>query len=66
MSGFRDSEKYKAALEKLPEELKPIYEDLVEQYRFHTFQKYGQGYVAYEILALLVLDGWRCSVKPLK
>ncbi|HKQ56395.1 MAG TPA: hypothetical protein VJY35_00890 [Candidatus Eisenbacteria bacterium] len=55
----RTSPKYLEALESLPEELRPIYHRLVEEYAFHTDVSYGRGYVAYRVLAALVRDGWR-------
>ena len=45
----------------LPEELRPIYDRLVDEYHFATTQKYGQGYVAYTVLAELVRQDWRPS-----
>ena len=66
MSDFRDSEKHQNALNKLPEELRKHYDELAEQYRFHTIKQYGRGYVAYEVLASLVRDGWRLAAKPVK
>ncbi|MHC4462169.1 MAG: hypothetical protein ACYS30_12175 [Planctomycetota bacterium] len=63
---IKKSEKFKQARTGLPDELKPIYDDLVTQYAFHTTRLFGRGYVAYEVLASLVRDGWRCSEKPNK
>jgi len=56
---FKKSEKYLAARESLPEELRPIFRQLVDEYAFQTSVKYGRGYVAYAILAKLVRVGWR-------
>ena len=66
MNDFRNSEKYQAALVELPEELHGIYEQMVEQYSWHTMRLYGRGYVAYEVLASMVRDGWRASPEPLR
>lgn len=55
----KKSVKFLRARHLLPENLRPIYDDLVEQYTFHTTKLYGKGYVAYEVLASLVRDGWR-------
>ena len=63
MSDFENSEKYQAVRESLPEELRPIFRQLEEEYAFHTHVKYGRGYVAYAILAELLRDGWRQSGK---
>lgn len=66
MSDFRKSEKYQKALANLPEELRGPYEDLVAQYSFHTTKLFGRGYVAYEVLASLIRDGWRLSADPVE
>jgi len=63
---FRTSEKYQKALNGLPEELRGVYDDLVSQYSWHTTKLFGRGYVAYEVLASLVRNGWRLSAKPIK
>jgi hypothetical protein len=62
----KNSEKYLNAKASLPADLRPVYEDMVEQYSFHTQRLFGRGYVAYEVLASLVRDGWRCSADPQK
>ena len=46
---------------RLPEELKPIYRRLVDEYAYLTELRYGKGYVAYQVIADLVLAGWRPS-----
>jgi hypothetical protein len=51
--------RYLAALSSLPEELKPIYKDLVEEYKFHALTRYGRAWVAYDVIADLVRSGWR-------
>ena len=56
-----DSPKYTEAEAKLPDELRGAYRQMVEQYEFLTKVKYGRGYVAYEVLAEMVLAGWRPS-----
>ena len=55
------SEKSKHAESRLPEELRPVYRRMVEEYVFLTHIRYGRGYVAYEVLAEMVLAGWRPS-----
>jgi len=59
MSFNRKGEKYLSAKESLPKNFHSIYDQLVEEYIFHTEKRYGRGYVAYNILADLVKDGWR-------
>jgi hypothetical protein len=51
--------KYREALDALPEELKPIYKALVEEYKFHALVRYRKAWVAYDIIADLVRSGWR-------
>lgn len=55
---FEESEKYQKALGSLPEHLRPIFRQMVEEYAFQTHIKYGKGYVAYEVLAEMVRNGW--------
>ncbi len=57
----KQSPKYVEARESLPEDLHPVYEQLVEEYAFFTMRHYGQGYVAYKIIASLVENGWRST-----
>ncbi len=59
--GFDQSPKFQTAEKRLPDELRPAYAELVKQYSFLTQIRYGKGYVAYEVLADLVLAGWRQS-----
>ncbi len=59
-----NSLKYKEAETRLPKGLCPIFHRLVEEYEYLTTLKYGRGYVAYDVLADLILAGWRPSAKP--
>ncbi len=54
-----NSPKYISALNSLPKDLQPIYDQLVTEYAFHTTKHYGKGYVAYQVLADLIKDGWK-------
>ncbi len=56
---FRHSEKFKAARDALPAELRGAYDEFVADYVFFTMRRFGRGYVAYEVLADLVRAGWR-------
>ena len=56
-----DTPKYKDAEAMLPEELKPVFRRLVEEYEFLTHVNLGRSYAAYKVLADLVLAGWRPS-----
>ena len=61
MTDFKTSEKYQRVRAALPESLREVYGELVDQYSWHTTRLFGRGYVAYEVLASLVRDGWRCT-----
>ena len=37
----------------------------VKDYKFATVRRFGQGYVAYSVLADLIRVGWRHSAGPL-
>ncbi len=58
-SNFEKSEKYQAARDSLREELREVYRQMVLDYVFHTTRRYGRGYVAYEVLADMIREGWR-------
>lgn len=53
------STKFMEARRRLPDALQGTYAQLVEEYEFRTSVHYGRGYVAYQVLADLVLLGWR-------
>lgn len=55
----KSSERYREARESLPDGLREVFDELVEQYAFYTEKHYGVGYVAYKVIAELVRDGWR-------
>jgi len=60
------SEKHREARDGLSDELKPIFDDLVEEYRYHTSMRYGKPYVSYIVLADLVRSGWRRSAEAIE
>jgi hypothetical protein len=45
----------------LPESVRPTFDQLVEEYRFHALLFHGRPFVSYKVLAALVSDGWRPS-----
>lgn len=55
----------RAEREKLPSELRPYFDSLVETYKYHALLSHGFPYVSYKILASLVRDGWRRTADPL-
>lgn len=65
------SQKEKDAIRsQLPEDLQPVFDRLVEEYRFHALRIHGHPFVSYKVLAALVEDGWqppeeqKCKRKP--
>ena len=59
-----ESQKSKEVEAKLPAELRAVYRRMVQEYEFITHLRYGRGYVAYEVLAEMVLAGWRPGSEP--
>ncbi|MFC1792656.1 hypothetical protein ACFL3Q_03615 [Planctomycetota bacterium] len=63
---YTKSEKYIEARNSLSDELKPIYDEFVADYRFAATLRYGKPYVSYLMLADMVKAGWRPSTGPKK
>ena len=59
IEGLPKSPKFLEARESLPEELRPVYDEIVTDYSWCTIKRYGRGYVAYAVLAEMVSMGWR-------
>jgi hypothetical protein len=59
------SEKHEAARASLPEELCPIFDQFVEDYKFAGTIHHGSPFVSYIILAEMVKAGWRLSERPI-
>ena len=57
----RKSEKYLKAYDKVPEELRAIFEQMVDEYAYQALQLYGRNWAAYDVIAELVKAGWRPS-----
>lgn len=67
MAGAEErSAKHEEARSSLREELKPIFDELAEHYRFWARARYGSPFVSYAVLSDLVRSGWRCSGVPEK
>lgn len=62
----KPSEKQIEARNSLPEELKPVFDDLVADYRYAATLRHGRPYVSYVVLADLIKAGWRLSSEPIK
>jgi len=65
MSQENPSRSRDEARESLPEELRPAFDELADYYRYATSKHYGRSYVAYLVVAELILAGWRASASPL-
>ena len=62
----KPSEKQIEARNSLPDELKPIYDEFVSDYKYATTAMHGRPYVSYIVLSDLVRAGWRCSAEPIR
>jgi hypothetical protein len=60
------SAKEEEARRALPDELKPIFDDFVADYRFIATARHGKPYVSYLVLADMVRAGWRRTSEPHK
>lgn len=49
----------------LPEELRGVFDQLVEDYRYSAHVHYGKRFVSYVVLADLVKAGWRRTAKEI-
>lgn len=65
MSEVKRTPKHEEARNTLSDDLKPVFDEMVEDYKFATFKRYGNGYVAYIVLADLIRVGWRHVADPL-
>jgi hypothetical protein len=60
------SEKQLEARNSLPDELKPIFDEFVSDYKYAAALRYGKPYVSYIVLSDMIRAGWRLSAKPVK
>ena len=58
------SEKHENARNSLPEELRPVFDDLVADYKFAATKHHGSPFVSYIVLAEMVRAGWRLAAGP--
>ena len=59
------SDKHEVARETLPDELRPIFDQFVDDYKFAGTIHHGSPFVSYIILAEMVKAGWRQSGEPM-
>lgn len=60
------TEKHELARRSLPEDLVPVFDDLVADYRFYAMKHHGSRFVSYAVLAEMVKAGWRLAEPPLQ
>ena len=66
MDADKRSEKHEQARSSLPEELRPIFDDFVVDYKFAATVHHGAPFVSYIVLAEMVRLGWRLTAEPIK
>lgn len=59
----KESPKYLEARNSLPDSLRGIFDELVDDYAFSATVHHGSRYVSYRVLADLVKNRWRLSGK---
>ena len=59
------SEKYEQARSTLPEELRTVFDQFVEDYKFAGTIHHGAPFVSYIILSEMVKAGWRPTAEPI-
>ena len=62
----KPTEKQIEARNSLPDELKPIFDDFVADYKYAATLRYGRPYISYIVLADMIRAGWRLSAEPIK
>ncbi len=60
------SDKHENARNSLPEELRPIFDDFVADYKFAATKCHGAPFVSYTVLAEMVRAGWRLTDTPIR
>ena len=59
------SQKNEQARSSLPDELKPVFDDFVTDYKFAATKHHGSPFVSYVVLAEMVRLGWCLTAEPL-
>jgi len=57
------TEKHEQARDTLPDDLKPVFDEFVADYKYAATCRHGAPYVSYTVLADMVRAGWRPSAK---
>ena len=58
--------RHEQALNALPEELKTVFDEFVNDYKYAASMRHGALYVSYIVLADMIRAGWRIAAKPQK
>lgn len=58
------SEKREQARSSLPDDLKPVFDELVADYQFAAIKRHGAKWVSYAVLVDLVRAGWGLAAEP--
>ena len=58
--------KHKEARNTLPDELKPVFDEFVSDYKYAASMRHGAPYVSYIVLADMIRAGWRLAAEPIK
>ena len=58
------SEKHEQARQSVPDDLKDVFDEFVEDYRFAATKHHGSPFVSYIVLAEMVKMGWRHVEEP--
>lgn len=61
----KPSEKQLEARNSLPDELKPVFDDFVANYKYVATLRHGKPYISYIVLADMIRLGWRHSAESL-
>ena len=61
----KPGEKQIEARNSLPEELIPIFDEFVADYKYAATLRHGRPYVSFIVLADLIRAGWRLSAEPI-
>jgi hypothetical protein len=64
MDTEKRSDKHELARDSLPEDLRPLFDDFVADYKFAATKHHGSPFVSYIVLAEMVRAGWRCAAEP--
>jgi len=59
------TEKHEFARNSLPEELRPVFDVFVQDYKFGATMHHGSPFVSYIVLAEMVKAGWRLTGEPI-